>query len=294
MVHAQDFIENKFPKDVKEIIAYNDDLEGHLDLSKYPNLTKIEFGSNSRLRSLKLARPNKISYISTFHSGVDDLTFLADTPNLQTICLSRTGEKIGDGPGNAYIAKALREACKENYRLLSQSDQQIEQERENNKELKQKFANAQQENQALKNQSQQKQQTIKDQQSQMNELSNIAFPNNPYDFTKLKQDIIRLKFQELAPQVRNESAKLAQLISEAKNKAGNFSSVVDLILETQRQIVKNNETSQQDKLSGKMEAYQTILASSLEGKLQTLLNKKTEVLELEKHLGSLQQNLSYK
>ncbi|CAG8490226.1 17139_t:CDS:1 [Funneliformis caledonium] len=127
---------------------------------------------------------------------------------------------------------------------------------------------------------------------QINELTNIAFPNSPYNFPKLKQDIIRLKVQELAPQVRNESTKLVQLITEAKKKSGNFSSIVDLILETKKQIALNSETSQRNKLIGKIEAYQSILASHIvDEELQTLFDKQTEVLKLEKHLESLQQNI---
>ncbi|CAG8503331.1 5032_t:CDS:10 [Funneliformis mosseae] len=146
-----------------------------------------------------------------------------------------------------------------------------------------------QQNIELQVQIQQNQQTISEQQSQINELYKISFPNSPYNFHKLKQDIIRLKVHELAPQVRNESTKLVQLITEAKKKSGNFSSIVDLILETQKQIVLNSETSQRDKLIGKIEAYQSILASNLVDKeLQTLLDKQTEVLILEKHLESLQ------
>jgi len=51
------------------------------------------------------------------------------------------------------------------------------------------------------------------------------------------------------------------------------------------------ETSQKDKLNGKIEAYQSILEDKLtKEEIQTLLNKQTEVFNLEKHLASLQQN----
>ncbi|CAG8650732.1 6652_t:CDS:2 [Funneliformis mosseae] len=88
----------------------------------------------------------------------------------------------------------------------------------------------------------------------------------------------------IAPQVRNEGTKVVQLITEAKDKAGKFSSIVDLILETQKQIVQNSETSQSEVFFGKLKAYRTILASVLaEEELQTLLNKQKEFLEIEKH-----------
>ncbi|CAG8548357.1 7572_t:CDS:2 [Ambispora leptoticha] len=109
----------------------------------------------------------------------------------------------------------------------------------------------------------------------------------PYNFTQLKQEIARLKYQELAPQVRNESTRLIQLITEAKNKAGKggFAPIVDLLLETQKQIMQATEASQRDKLNGNMEAYQNILETSLtKEELQTLLTKQSELHQLEQYL----------
>ncbi|CAG8699876.1 1676_t:CDS:2, partial [Funneliformis mosseae] len=289
------YIERNFPKNVKEISAISSQLEGHLNLSEYPNLTIVDLGCNSRLTSLQLSHSSGITHISIFDTGIYNFSFLAYTPNIHSICLPRAGDKIGEPTGNVYFSKALRDSCQENYKLqtsLRQSNRQIQtqldQEIKKNcdntqriKELEQQLAIVQQENKEL--------QSNNDQKNQINELSNIALPNIPYHFTKLKQEIIRLKVQELAPKVRNESTKVVKLITEAKNKAGNFSSIVDLILETQKQIVHNSETSQRDIFFGKMEAYRTILESVLsKEELQTLLNKQTEFLELEKHLKSLQ------
>src|SRR4051812_15083177 len=112
MVKAQEFIERKFHKHVNEIISLTDDLEKHLDLSEYPNLTKIDFGYNSRLTSLKLAHSNRITWMSLPDTGIDNFNFMAETPNIQTICLP-----ITEGVSNYdYIAKALRESCQENYK----------------------------------------------------------------------------------------------------------------------------------------------------------------------------------
>ncbi|CAI2168661.1 18853_t:CDS:1 [Funneliformis geosporum] len=302
MVNAQEYIEKNFPKDVNEVIAIDKQLEGSLDLSEYNNLTCVDIGINSRLTSLQLAHSSRITFISICATGIDNFSFLAYTPNIHAVCLPRGGDKIGSASGNAYFSKAIRESCQEKNKLqnsLEKSNRQIQtqldQEKKKNsdnsqriKELEQQLANVKQEILSLQSIFQQKQQTFDDQQSQIKELYDITFSNSTYNFTNLKKDIIRLKFQELAPQVRNESANLVQLISEAKNKAGNFSSIVDLILETQKQIVQNSETLKRENLSGKKEAYQTILASSLaDEELQTLLNKQTEVLELETHLKSL-------
>ena len=159
-----------------------------------------------------------------------------------------------------------------------------------------------QENQALQSQNQQKQQTINEQQSQitqlhqqvqnLHELSALALSNSSYNFNQLKQEISRLKYQELAPQVRNENIKLNQLISEAKNKVGeNLAFIVDLLLETQGQVEKTSESSQRERLNGKIEAYQTTLENSLtKEKLQTLLNKQKEFRQLEENLTRLQIN----
>lgn len=128
-------------------------------------------------------------------------------------------------------------------------------------------------------------------QSQLNELSTLIFPNQSYNFNQLEEEIARLKYQELAPKVRTEKTKLEQLIVEAKNKAGegSFAPVIDLLLETQKQIIQVTETSQKDKLTGKIEAYQSILENKLtQEELKTLLTKQTEIYQLEQHLTSLQ------
>lgn len=90
------------------------------------------------------------------------------------------------------------------------------------------------------------------------------------NFNQLKQEIIRLKAQELAPQVRNESTKLDQLIMEAKN----------ILLEVQ----KHNDQLTQIHLEGQLTAYQNILESNL-----TKEELQIESHQLEKYLTSLQQ-----
>jgi hypothetical protein len=61
MVNAQQYIENNFPKYVNEINAVDKGLEGHLDLTEYPNLNIVNIGINSRLTSLKLVPANRIA-----------------------------------------------------------------------------------------------------------------------------------------------------------------------------------------------------------------------------------------
>lgn len=126
---------------------------------------------------------------------------------------------------------------------------------------------------------------------QLQQLSDFLFPNQPYDFTQLKQEIARLKYQELAPQARGKRAELEQSIANAKTKASGLEKMVDLLMETQKQIVQTTETSQKDKLNGKIEAYQNILEDNLTSEeIQNLLSKQAELQQLEKHLASLQIN----
>ena len=127
----------------------------------------------------------------------------------------------------------------------------------------------------------------------LNKLSALIFPHQPYNFDQLQREIARLKYQELAPQVREEKAKYEQLITTAKEKvgAGSFVPIIDLFLEAHQQREKTVETSQKDKLSGKIEAYQGILENNLgKEELQTLSNKQKELCQLEEHLARLQIN----
>ncbi|CAH1760034.1 9985_t:CDS:2 [Entrophospora sp. SA101] len=108
------------------------------------------------------------------------------------------------------------------------------------------------------------------------------------------KEIIRLKRQELAPQVRNEKDRFEQLITNAKTKAGNLEKIIDLLLETQKQIGENkqgNDQLAQARLEGQLTAYQNVLEGNLtKEELQALLNKQIELCQLEKHLASLQIN----
>ncbi|CAG8692270.1 15825_t:CDS:2, partial [Dentiscutata heterogama] len=100
-------------------------------------------------------------------------------------------------------------------------------------------------------------------EKQLKKLSNLLFPDQDYNFTQLKQEVIRLKIKELSPQLRNESDKLEKLIASSKNKVGNnFEKIVDLFLETQKQIIEKKKTSNiliQAHLEGQLTAYQSIL-----------------------------------
>ncbi|CAG8821421.1 27346_t:CDS:1 [Gigaspora margarita] len=136
---------------------------------------------------------------------------------------------------------------------------------------------------SIQNQSQQFQQF-----QQLKQLSDLLFPSKPYDFPVLKQEIVRLKYQELAPRVRDEKNKFGELTTNMKTKAGDFEKVVDLLLDTQKQAIKNNDQL----IQGQLIAYKSVLESKLtKDELQTLLSKQTELNQLEENLANLQINL---
>ncbi|RIA90304.1 hypothetical protein C1645_876161 [Glomus cerebriforme] len=125
----------------------------------------------------------------------------------------------------------------------------------------------------------------------LKELADIVIPNITFDLSKLKQEIARLKLNELTPQAQKEKSDLEQQITNSKNKVENsFKDIIDLLLETQVQIIGKNEPLVQAQLTGKLSAYLGILERNLsEQELQVLLDKKTEVLKLEEQIAKLQQ-----
>ena len=187
--------------------------------------------------------------MSLYNTGITDFFFLADAPNIQTVCLPRVGNKTGESADNARIAKIVREICQKKEKLINNLEKQLQQ------------------------------------------LSNLLFPNQTYNFNQLKQEITRLKYQELSPQTREQKTEFEKLVADAKLKVGegSFSPIIDLFLEAQKQIVeqeKNNLFSQ-----GQLSAYQKILQTKLtQEELQNLLNKQKELLKSEQHLKNLQQN----
>ncbi|CAG8476024.1 2556_t:CDS:1 [Cetraspora pellucida] len=153
MVNAQEYVEKNFDKSVSTISAINKNLEGDIDLSEYPNLTVVDFGHNSVLTSLKLAPLTKITYISTFDTGIIDFSFYSSTPDLRHCCLNNIGNT---DQNNLLLAQVIRDTCRAG--------------------LKEK--------------------------SELQELAQLILSNQPYDFLKLKQEIIKFKPQEL-PKIGN-------------------------------------------------------------------------------------------
>ncbi|GBC07825.1 hypothetical protein RclHR1_07710009 [Rhizophagus clarus] len=292
MVNAQEYIKQNFPKHAQEIVAVSKNLEGDLDLSDYPNLTKVDIGINSQLRSLKLASSNRITWMSLYNTNINNFSFVAELPNIQTICLPRTGDLIGGGPGNAYIAQVVQDVCQKKNQELEKLSQEKDQElgklsKEKDQELEKLSQEKYQELEKLSQEKDQELEKLSQENQQFRELSKLLFPNRPYNFLELQLEVARLKYQELIPQVRNKKIELEQLITNAKNKTEvSFVAIIDLFLGTQKQIVEQGDNS--DIVRGQLTAYQNVLQTKLtQEELQTLLNKQTELCQLENHLANL-------
>ncbi|RIB10930.1 hypothetical protein C2G38_2043089 [Gigaspora rosea] len=135
---------------------------------------------------------------------------------------------------------------------------------------------------SIQNQSQQFQ------PQQLQQLSDLLFPSKPYDFPVLKREIARLKYQELAPRVRNEKIKFEELITNLKTKTDGLEDIVDLLLDAQKKAIKNNDQS----IQGQLTAYKNVLERKnlTKNELQILLSKQTELNQLEEQLANLQIN----
>ncbi|CAG8787425.1 31832_t:CDS:1, partial [Racocetra persica] len=138
----------------------------------------------------------------------------------------------------------------------------------------------------------QQNQELEKSKQQLEEFSKLLFPSQSYNFTQIKQEIARLKYQELAPQIRKKKEQLEQLVIDAKTKTGNLGNIVDLFLETQRQITKTNpESNEYFQTKGQLNAYQSVLETNFtKEELHNLLNKQIELVQLENLLASLQIN----
>ncbi|RIA84283.1 hypothetical protein C1645_742445 [Glomus cerebriforme] len=196
---------------------------------------------------------------------------------------------IGNPKQDVYdfieVARAVRSLIKASQAQSNQlkgKDEELE-------KLKQQLNQVQQQNTKLNNQ-------LKEQHQQFQELFSILFLNNPYNFTKLKDEIKKFKIQELVPQVRSKRTELERLITNAKNNVeANFTGIIDLLCQIKKQIdeyesdEKTTDPLIQSHLKGQLTAYQNILQTKLtQEELNTILDKQTELFQLEKHLENLQ------
>jgi hypothetical protein len=63
--------------------------------------------------------------MSLYNTGIDDFSFLVNLPNMQNICLPRTGDIIGESSGNTYIAKTIRDICRVKFDQLKKKTSKL-------------------------------------------------------------------------------------------------------------------------------------------------------------------------
>ncbi|RIA84284.1 hypothetical protein C1645_784442, partial [Glomus cerebriforme] len=225
------------------------------------NLKFITFYKNPKLKGLKLGYSPHLTTLSVVSTDITDFSFLLNTPNVNEVHLPK---QIGGNTHNSFDSAEVARVVRS---LIEASQAQSNQLKEELAKLKHLLNQFQQQNTKLNKQ-------LKEQNHQFQELSSILFPNNPYNFTKLKDEIKKFKIQELAPQVRSKRTELERLITNAKNKVeANNTGIIDLI----------------SHLKGQLTAYQNILQTKLtQEELNTILDKQTELSQLEKHLKNLQ------
>ncbi|PKY37516.1 hypothetical protein RhiirA4_438731 [Rhizophagus irregularis] len=134
-------------------------------------------------------------------------------------------------------------------------------------------------------------QVLKEKAQQLKELADIILPNITFDLDKLKQEIARLRLNELVPQVQKKKSELEQQINNTKNSVEtSFKKVIDLLLETQKQIITGKKDPLvQAQFTGQLNAYLSILEGNLsKQELQALLDKKTELIKMEEQIDKLQ------
>src|SRR6185436_4818567 len=109
------------------------------------------------------------------------------------------------------------------------------------------------------------------------------------NFTNLKTEIKRLKIQDLIPQIFLKKQELEQSTNDLKNNLGNAGKyLLENFLKKQKKFLQNNDNTY-EKLEALKQTLNEELNTNREG-LQILLNKQTELFQLEKHLKSLLQD----
>ncbi|CAG8482584.1 3262_t:CDS:1, partial [Scutellospora calospora] len=274
----------------------NIQLQGVLDLVPFPNLRKILFQYDiyyKNLDNIDISKNEKLCKITVAASGSASPFnyFVNNTFSLQVkeMQINRIIVFYSQYYTNAwyYTGKFLREQALIPYFLVE--DKKPEQ-------LEAEIAN-------LKQSLTQKDQTIADlnkkfQQtptlSQFQELNNIALPCTELNFNNLKQEIKRLKLKDFNPYFREQKYNFEQLTITAKNKAGdNLKAILDLFLETNKQIIESENVSNnsfaQGQLQGQLITCQTLLKTKFtQEELQDLLNKQKDLSNVEKQSAILQ------
>ncbi len=270
-------------------------LSGDLSLAQFPNLQMITFNYNIRFGSLETIDVSENAKLIKIVLGQNSQ--YSPFQNTRTSLLIK--EKHFSQVTVRYYQYDPQGRWFEKHKLLKKQamipcclieDRKLEQLEEIVEKLNQAITEKDQQIETLKKETEQTP-TL----GQYQELNNIALPGTDnLDFNDLMQEIKRLKLKDFFPYFQEQKNEVSQLISDAKNKAGDLKTILDLFLQTQKQIVEKeeeNDSFTQGQLQGQLTTCQTLLQTKLTQKeLQTLLARHKEVLKLERQSIILKQN----
>jgi hypothetical protein len=120
------------------------------------------------------------------------------------------------------------------------------------------------------------------------ELNEILYTDKVFNYSELKHEVLKLKSNELEPQLRTSQIRLTKLITGLKNRVTNdVRAIIDLYLQAHALMItqeKENDTFAQSQLTNFEDALQNHLTQE---ELRTLLVEQKDTLALEKHLNNL-------
>lgn len=128
---------------------------------------------------------------------------------------------------------------------------------------------------------------------QLEEIYNILFPNQNYDFDKLKEKLEKLRIHDLSLEIKKERLNYENLINSLKESTDDrFSSILDLFLTNEDEIINNSNNSSNEFLRGKKEAYKNVLDYEVSReKIEEVLNVKKNIYSLEEEISELNEEL---
>ncbi|KAF0450876.1 hypothetical protein F8M41_002089 [Gigaspora margarita] len=136
--------------------------------------------------------------------------------------------------------------------------------------------------------------------AKLDEINNLVYPNQSFNFDTLYAEVKRLKVQDLTSQISLKKQELEQLINTAKERLTRAEIFIfEEIFRKHSRILQTNNNSNVERLNNnnsnvdsnveRLNELKEILSETLnQEELQTLLNKQTEIFNLEKHLNNLQ------
>ncbi|CAG8470017.1 13737_t:CDS:1 [Acaulospora morrowiae] len=262
--------------------------EGNLNLAQFPNLAKITFqdGINvDNLDSIDISGNEKLGRMIIGSSGKKN-------PFRSSRCVLLVKENQVDQIIVSYyeqknsIEKKLRKQDAIPYRIVESQQSGGEMER-----LRQIIAEKDKQIERLQTEGAQRLSL-----SQFQELTDLVLPGSEFDHAKFKQEIIRLKLEDLVPYLQGQKERFDGLVIDLKRRVGDsLKPIVDLLMKTRKDIFEqtniNNNEFAQGKLQGELAICQTLLQTSLaQEELQSLLTAQDEMLKIEMQIANLQRN----